>query len=471
MKKHSVTLVFVFALTLFSSEVLAFGVTSPSNTFSVPLLGSKQIDITLTGDTSETVTITPIDSRSWITVSDTQATLSPGQQKTVSVFVSPSADTLLGLYKISILFESLATSALRKADIFVSIEKGSIISIDSIKVTGELVPLGSADIEVRIKNLKTVTVTNMEVTVRTSSPFSSGPAFVQVVPRLDPGQETIVRTNVAFDKLTPPSTYTIDASAKFLDETYESEQTFYVGSKAVIETKEESGPTFFGYHREIRVTNYGNAAGTETVTRQLSGIEYVFMVGDKPDLRSGDSVSWNLDDVVPGETRIIRYSVDYSPVFIFIIALVILAWLFVFKYRTMHVRKYIIQEKKLEEGEEFTVALEIHNNTGQKMDVDVADFVPSVFNVKEYVGPKPQKKKTQAGVELSWSLKGLSNRETRIMNYRISPVFGISGRIKLPKACASFRFRNRQWESRSLHASVGVHPEDEPEPKFLKKHK
>src|SRR3989338_8838053 len=124
--------------------------------------------------------------------------------------------------------------------------------------------------------------------------------------------------------------------------------------------------------------------------------------------------------------------------------------------KTVRIRKYIIQKKEIEEGEEFTVALEIKNSSGSKKSLEVRDFVPSVFTVKETEGLKPAKKKSHIGTELSWNVKDLNNHEERVLTYKIVPIFGVSGTIRLPRASIMFDVRGKKIEKRSFPHSVGI---------------
>ena len=136
-------------------------------------------------------------------------------------------------------------------------------------------------------------------------------------------------------------------------------------------------------------------------------------------------------------------------------------WIFFYKVRIIRIKKFILEKKFIEEGEEFTVGIEIANSTGRKIEnVTVKDFVPSVFNIKEGEGLKPVRKKTAAGAELTWKLKDVHKNEVRILSYKILPVFGVHGTIRLPQASVSFMGRKKTVEIKSAFANIGVETEN-----------
>ena len=161
---------------------------------------------------------------------------------------------------------------------------------------------------------------------------------------------------------------------------------------------------------------------------------------------------------------------DYSPLFLFIVVVLIAVWLFFFKIRTLKIKKFMLEKKFIEEGEEFTVGIELSNASGRKVDdLTVRDFVPSVFEFKEGEGPKPVRKKTAAGTELTWKVKDLHKNEERILSYKILPVFGVHGTVRLPQASASFTSGKKETEIKSLYTTLGIETENYGERGFFRK--
>jgi len=449
----------------------AFSVSAPEQTFVVPTTSARQIDIPISSPTSETVSVNLIDSKPWTTLLTQQVSLQPDKPQKVSITVSPFIDTQSGLYKLSILFESLSTGELKKVDVFVTVERGEIIDLQRITVTGSLQPLGSAIVQFKVKNLKSITVQDIQVYATIESPSRNIVKAQRSIERLDPGQETSVDIPIAFERQAEAGTYVINGEVRYLDESIKSTQTFFVSSTAVMHMEVKKSPLIFGYKKTIYVTNYGNTAGDELISEVFSPFDTAFLGGDVPSSKSGSVYTWLMRNIQPGETRTISYNIDYTPLFILIIALLLAGWLFFFKLRTVRIRKYILQKKDLEEGEEFTVAVEVKNALGKAVSSEIHDFVPFVFNVKNAEGPKPSKKKTSIGTELVWHVKELKHNEERIYTYKIIPIFGIHGTIKLPRASVTFEHNKKKWENKSFSPSIGLPPAAEGETwkKFLRK--
>ena len=464
-----VAIFFLLFVMLSANSASAYTVSAPTQTFAVPTMTTKQVDITVTGNEAETLTVNLVESKPWVTLAASQTTLRPGVPETVSIFVSPFIDTNVGLYKISVLFESLLTKDLKKADIFVSIQKVNIVNLEKIVVAGDIEPLGSAKVAIHVKNFKTITVNGVEVSANISSPSKNLAVINRIIPKLDPDEESTVDTTIFFDKLALPELYVVDARVKYQDEIIASKQTFRVATKPVLQVQKDAIPLVFGSRTKITITNFGNAVGDQTITESLSGFERAFFYGDEPAAKFGDTYSWVVSNILPGETRVVQYSVDYTGIFLIIFALVIATWVYFKKMRTLRIRKYIVQKKKIEEGEEFTVAVEIKNATGKETNADIYDFVPSVFTVKDSSGPKPAKKKSGVGTELKWGVKNLKNKEERVFSYKIAPIFGIHGTIKLPRASVIFELNGKTFENRSFSHSIGLIEKEEPWGVFRKK--
>jgi hypothetical protein len=452
MKKLLLTMLFAV---LMANCAMAFEVTAPTQTFVVPMRTSTQIDVVVKSDLPDTISANIIDAKAWTTMNASQQMFSAGEEKTFNIYLSPMEDTFPGLYKISVLFESIATHELKKADIYAFVTKANILIIERITVTGDLQPTGSAKVSAVVTNLKTVTVQGAEVTTDVFSPTKKIASSVKIVPRLDPGADYSVETLVPIAEHAEPGAYSVDVRLASQNETAEAHQTFFVQSKAMITRSESRTSLLFGYSKKFTITNDGNTVGETTVTDSVSKFDSLFFSGSTP-TSTGSEYAWFVQGIQPGDIRVVQYEVDYTPLFIFIAALAILVWVYFTRFRTIRVKKYIIQKKYITEGEEFTVAVEIANTLGKTVDVEVQDFVPAVFDVKDADGPKPTKKKGHVGAELSWSTKGIHNGESRIFTYKIVPIFGVRGSIRLPKASAIFSAAGHTWEAKSFPATVGV---------------
>ncbi len=418
---------------------------------------TKNIDMILGSDTKDTFLIRVLEEKSWISLSTNRLSLEANEQKAFSIYFSPGADVMLGTYKITVAAESLSTGLQTEKALFVTIEKGEVVEIEQVVVRGDLIPTGTVDIEVHIKNFKTATATDVPVEIKVMSTHELA-AFSDIVERIDPDQTATVRHQIVLERYSPPGTYTVTAKITYGGLSSETRQDFTVVERAVPKSIEETQFFLLGYTRKISVRNYGNVPIAEyTITKPLDGLEKSFFYGTVPTQKSPDSYTWKLNNIEPGDEAAITYTINYAPLAVLIIIICAAAWFIVFKVRTLRIKKYIMQRKTIKEGTEFTIGIEIKNSTGRKInDIVVTDFVPSVFAVKDTHGITAHKLKSGIGTELRWEIKEFVRNDERVLSYKIIPVFGIQGQVKLPSAKVMFRSGSRTKTNTSFAPRLGI---------------
>ena len=449
----------LLVMLLFASAANAFTVTAPEKTINVPTLGARDIIIPMASDRDEMVAVNLIDSPMWTSLNQNLVSLEAGRAKELVLTLAPFEDTVIGSpFQITLLAESLTTKQQIKKYIYVTVYKGNVIDIEKIIVSGDPKPLGYVRVDTIVKNYKTVLSGSMVINGMINSPSGKIFDFREVVDNINPDQRVTVSKTFSLGKYAEAGTYKVVTSMTADGETREVTQTFNVASRAIIVTTEDKSAQLFGFSKTITVTNDGNAEEpTVTVEQSVSQFEGVFFNGDVPTFIDNGKYAWLIRNVAPGSFYTVEYSIDYTPLFMFIAALLILFWIILFKLRTVRVKKYIIQKKELEEGEEFTVGIEVKNASGRKVDeVTVTDFVPPIFELRDFQGLSPAKKKTAAGTELSWKLKSVHHKEERLVSYRIVPLFGVHGQIRLPRASVSYKQGKRDMRNRSTYASIGI---------------
>ncbi len=470
--KHSILIsLFALAILLASAPSFAFIVTVPEETINVAIGSSKQIAIKIDSGVADDIQFTILDAKPWITQDTTRLKLNGDEVKYLNIFVTPSSDTTPSVYRISLLAESLISGETQKKFIFISVSKLDIVDVEKIIVSGNFTPTDKITVTTVIKNFKERTVENIKATSSISGPTSRLIEFEQNIDSLDAGDSKNLTYTFTLPARSEPGLYRIVSAATAEGETSEKTKTFTVLSQAIFTKQFRQDPLVFGFRKTITVTNIGNSEDDALITDSLGGLDAAFYSGEQPTAVRGSEFAWLLKDVKPGESRSLTYKVDYSTLFLFIIVILIAGWVFFFKVRIVRVKKFILEKKFIEEGEEFTVGIEIANSTGRKVeDANVKDFVPSVFEMKEGEGPKPARSKTAAGTELTWKIKDLHKNEVRILSYKILPVFGVHGRIRLPQAAISFRRGKKDAEIRSAFTSIGVETENYGEKRhFLKR--
>lgn len=443
----------------------AFSLNVPSRTISVPAGGVKEVLINITSSKPDNTAMSFSDAKTWVSMDKQAFFINASETKYVTVFITPPIDAQLGLYSVKIIAESVNTKDKQVKDMFINVERGERIYIEKITATGKLEPAGYVDINVHLKNYKKTTVQDISLFMTVYSPKGKVLDFETIIDKLDPMESKVVGKTMYLNKTADSGAYFIDALINYLDEQETQEQTFTVVERSIISATYERFPLLLGYGKTIKVRNDGNELGNETVIEDISGFDAVFFSGDAPTRKLGEKYFWDFPDIEPGEERSVTYHVDYSSLFLFVLAVIIAWWYFFYKYRTLRIRKFIMQRKYIKEGEEFTVGIELHNGLGRKMkEVTVKDFVPPIFRIKPGSGPVPKMKSTNIGTELVWNLTDLKRREDRILSYKIIPMFGVHGLINLPSAYVEFTFNKLKAKNMSNITRLGVR-ETDPEKK------
>ncbi len=447
-------------LVMFTVPAFAFIVDVPEETIFVPLGTSREVDFKIHSSRTEDISFTVLDAKPWITQSASQVRAIQDDPVKISVFITPFDDTQPSVYRFTLLFEA-ASGEQQKKFLFVSVDKLDLVEIEKIEVSGNFTPNNQVNVVAYLKNYKSKVVQDIRMTSSIQSPTSKLIEFDQIIDNMDPGETKNISFSFTLPRQTEAGLYSANVKISADGVTREKSRTFTVIKQAQFTKEASQRPSIFGFTRVLTVTNIGNTDDNVEVTEILSPLDSAFYSGPTPNMIKDSEFTWLLSGMRPGETRVLEYGVNYSPLFLFIIVIIIAAWVFLFKVRTVRIRKFMLEKKFIEEGEQFTVGVEIRNSTGKKLDdVTLKDFVPSVFEIKDGEGPKPARKKMAAGTELTWKLKDLHNNEERILSYKILPVFGVHGTLRLPQASAEFVRGKKPVEIKSMYTSIGIETEN-----------
>ncbi len=464
---------FVITVIAISHVALAFEMNVADQTFIVSAGGSNEINILVVSASDDRLALDLIDETPWMTLNASQLDIKKGQSKDILLYVSPYSTTSPGVYKVTVAGESLITKEKRLKDIFISVTRGEGVEVEKIEVSGNLEPLGDAAIKYYVKNLGSVALKDVTVISTIRSP--SG-VFAESQDAIDlaPEERGIIEKFYTLDSQQGAGIYTATAEVyqdeKLLDR---FEQGFTIPKKTVIRQKMDQKTSLFRKEYQVTVTNHGNDVSDSTViTGSVGSFESYFYTGTPPTSVEDNVYIWDIRGLKPGETSVIMYAVDLTPFYLFIAASILTIWLFFFKMRIVRIKKFIMQKKFIEEGEEFTVGLELANKTGDMVEeVTVKDLVPLVFEVKDTEGPKPAKRKTATGTELTWHTKNLNNHEVRIFTYKIIPTFGVQGKVRIPRAQAFYGKKDKETHIISGFATIGIDPhEEDPDKRKLHHH-
>ena len=450
---------------LLSGVVLAdFSLSTTKDSFSVVIGSTQEIDLNISSTIDDilSINVNPLISpsgKSWVTLSDSALHFNAGESKIVKAYLSPPEDVIQTSYTLRFTVQSSSTGEKNYKDVYITISKGDIVGVIEINVTGNTEPTGTLSISFLVRNVGTVPINGIKVYCDVFSPKEEEIATATYdIEILQPGESKNLIKTIKLEAGAIAGTYKIVVKTATTKGIMDSDvKYFVVPSKAVIEYKNESFTSLIGPGKRIIVTNNGNKISDTIEIRENLGLLSMFYQGQVPTSKEGDVYIFSVGQLRPGESAIITYEINYLLAAVVIIVIVMLAWFILYKFKTVQVRKYIIQKKEIEEGEEFTVGIDIRNNTGRYVsNVVVKDFVPGAFKVKPGTGLKPKIKKTYAGVELIWNLNELKNREERLLNYKIVPIFGVSGQLRLPKASVNFNLGRIPMQNKSFVTYIGV---------------
>ncbi|MFH0949484.1 MAG: hypothetical protein V1802_03275 [Candidatus Aenigmatarchaeota archaeon] len=460
--------IFAFVVILFfTSTVNAAFRANVDEFIAVPQGGSRQVELNIFSDISDSFSITIKEEKPWMILDTSNPDVSKDETKKILLFFSPTLSTEISKYQVTVVVQSAITGIKKEIPILVSVVRGDIVDVEKISVVGDMQPTGKARFDIKVKNFRTVSVPNINVHATIYSTYKLLD-FTEIIDKLDPGEEKTISREFSFDKYAPPGKYFAEAIVSYGNlEIPKSTQRFEVASKGVIVTETQINNYLIGYSKNIKIKNVGNADEENYVhSEPISSFTSFFYIGGVPTFKTDKTYVWKFDVVKPGDEKIIAYSIDYLPLITLIILLAIAVWYFFFKIKTVRIKKFILQKQIIKEGTEFTVGVEVANNCTTKVEnLIIKDFVPSVFKVKDTPGPLPHKKKSEVGTELKWEIKDLIRGEERILTYKLIPVFGVHGRIKLPPASVKFKHLGRTNENKSW-VLLGSVPEKEKKEKL-----
>ncbi|MFH1631329.1 MAG: hypothetical protein ABIA21_03895 [Candidatus Aenigmatarchaeota archaeon] len=234
-----------------------------------------------------------------------------------------------------------------------------------------------------------------------------------------------------------------------------TKKTFTVEEKFVPNVERNITRNLFLTKSTLTIKNIGNTRGVAEINDKLDG--YIFFSGDQPTSTNGKDFTW-IRELDVCETKTITYSIDYTILMVplaFVVILLIL-WFIFFKLSLVRIRKSVHQDKPVKEGEEFTVSLHVKSFVNTT-DVEIRDFVPPIFEIVDTPGITPVKTQSNSGTELTWRFGNLNAGEEKVLDYKIKPMFSVTGVIKVSKASILFNYMGKKFKRETRKGIVGTH--------------
>ncbi|MEM5843398.1 MAG: hypothetical protein QXL97_01620 [Candidatus Aenigmatarchaeota archaeon] len=197
-----------------------------------------------------------------------------------------------------------------------------------------------------------------------------------------------------------------------------------------VEKRVDKQFSIFQYRVSVEIENVGNVIQKIRLEEEFPIILKSFVVfeGMNPKIENNKAI-WEVD-LKPKEKIVFSYSIIYLPILLLASILVVafLVFLFFYLLKPRSLKKY----EKFEDV--YKIKIFIKNSSRKRMkNIEISDFVPSLFSIVEFETLKPQVKKSKDGYDLVWKIRELKPKEELIISYKIKPLIEIIGEIKLPK--------------------------------------
>lgn len=246
---------------------------------------------------------------------------------------------------------------------------------------------------------------------------------------------------------------TVEKSIPQRNRTYDStvRELEIIGYTEIEETK-ETKESFLKKNTKISLSNSGNAEANEEIT-QASGLFSYFFTSAEPEynIERVDGyryLTWDLK-IEPGETKSVYLTVNYRPLFIVIILLIIGTAIYYFERSPVVIKK---ETKKIpgKEGEtsRMKILLHVKNRTAKPQDnITIIDKIPKIAKLEagSTIGtmqPSKTINNEKKGTIIKWNIPVLEAHEERIISYQIYSKLEIVGTVSLDKA--QVKFKNRR---------------------------
>lgn len=443
MVKFAYALLAVVMFAAFIGSANAFEMVLSTDTVTVHTGEVKSIELGIVSPADDVVIFASPIEQPWMSM-PTHLVVNASQQATAQITFAPFDKTEPKIYSSHLALQSLKTGERRERNITI-IVRSAQVAIEKIIIGGELEPTGFGQLDVYVKNYET-TPADVVLNINATGFLTSSDNFT-----LAPGEFTVVKHGFTIPDCQPPGEYSIHADVQFKGtKVFSTDQTFVIPERFIPVTIKNETQSGFKTDTLVTVKNAGNTEGIADYTDQILGS--LFFSGDKP-ARTDDGFKWFLN-MAACETRTIHYQIDYTPIPVGLFVIFAL-WYIFFRLRTVRVTKRILQRATIEKGIEFTVGIDVKSWINAK-DIEIRDFVPSLFEVRDTPGIKPIRRKTEAGTELLWRFKSFTPHEERILDYKIIPLFSISGEVNLPRAAVSFGYIGRRMTKHSPSTKLGL---------------
>jgi len=218
---------------------------------------------------------------------------------------------------------------------------------------------------------------------------------------------------------------------------------FGVEENPDVKEKEEITKSLLKKVYSVEKENKGNTQLSDSYDLSLSSFENLFVSFNIEPKSETEGVYYWEFNLNPGERIKITATVDYSP--LFVIAVVLLLFIILGYYmlsRGVKVKKDVLKVKQTKEGTELKILLHIKNNTRRKIkNISIVEILPKILRPSARFGTlRPDKvQRGDKGVRLIWKLEELIPGEERIISYEVNIKMNIIGKLMLPPCLVRYK--------------------------------
>lgn len=379
--------------------------------------------------------------RSWSYLKKPAVEIYPQQTKSINISLIPPQKTESGKYYFEVVVYSNSNSSIKvEKELCLAVLEKYSAKISQFKVPEKVKPGKKVIIDVEAYNIGAKDFEELKIT---GTLKKAGKRIETKENTFPLKSDAKAEKHLAFslDKFSNPGTYIVELTLKGVGKLFDSKHSkFEVEKLKQIEKELSYGRDVLSEKRILKVKNVGNVKFEGKVNQSLNK-NWALLVsteGNVKTLQKEDKMFYIWDiSLNPGESVELRYQINYWPlIIIFIVIILICIGAFLW-YRSPFIYKRVLEEGGAEEEEkEFTIAIEILNRTGKKLkDTVVRDFLPSLASVKkEFKSIKPKIREKENGTELVWRFEELLPGDERLMTYKIKTQIGTIDHFKLPKA-------------------------------------
>lgn len=372
---------------------------------------------------------------SWVTLNTYSLELEPGQTRSFTYYISPPFNTPVNKYLFRLKAVSRNNTQIRQsADINLYVIEVSRVDITAFSTDKSDYMMGeNVRLTFGIKNLGTGRSKNSTIIITLSGESSDEKTLN--IPPLEVEEEYMQQIEYSFDRHRDKGSYAISGNLSDIEgtELMTKKAFFVIESKSIIDKTRSESSNIFEKTITIQAVNNGNDNGVAEILEDKSDIPQVVTFSRPPEeLTLGGKVKYRwICNIGPLERCSVSYKIKYW--IYFVIVLISLAVIFII----VNILEQPTIIKRWKGGKTHSVSIEVRNNGMRSMeDVQVQDFVPSVFKVVESgatIVPAVVKKRKD-GTLLMWKLGKMRSKDERIISYRIEPILQVTGKIALPPA-------------------------------------